>query len=168
VLRYKDRAYWVAFNVVRDMEEALDLSQEAFARALTAAHSFDLRQKFSTWYFRILVNLCIDTLRKRKTRRTVTGADAPEPEFAGPGPGENLQRRELKAMVAEILQALPENHRTLLVLRDIDGRSCIEIAEIVGCTHATARWRLHRARAKFREAWEERYGPWGGEGSSEE
>ncbi|MHC4597406.1 MAG: RNA polymerase sigma factor [Planctomycetota bacterium] len=163
VLRYKDRAYWVAYSIIRDMDESLDLSQEAFARALTAARTFDLRQKFSTWFFRILVNLCIDTLRKRKTRRTVTGADAPEPEFSGPGPGENLHKRELKAMVAEILQALPENHRTLLVLRDIDGRSCIEIAEIVGCTHATARWRLHRARGKFREAWEERFGPWGAE-----
>lgn len=166
VLRYKDRAYWVAYGIVRDMEESLDLAQEAFARALMAAESFDPKLKFSTWYFRILVNLCIDTLRKRKTRRTLTGADAPDPVYQGASPDEDLERSEVRGMVEEILAILPENHRTLLVLRDIQGLSCIEIAQIVGCTHATARWRLHRARGKFREAWEERYGPWGSEQGS--
>ncbi|MHC4779751.1 MAG: RNA polymerase sigma factor [Planctomycetota bacterium] len=166
VLRYKDRAYWVAYGIVRDMDESLDLAQEAFSRALTAAESFDPKLKFSTWYFRILVNLCIDTLRKRKTRRTVTGAEAPDPVYQGPSPGEALERSEIRLMVEEILGVLPENHRTLLVLRDIQGLSCIEIAEIVGCTHATARWRLHRARGKFREAWEERFGAWGSEHGS--
>jgi RNA polymerase sigma-70 factor (ECF subfamily) len=160
VLRYKDRAFWVAYNMVRHREESLDLAQEAFARAFAAASSFDLKQKFSTWFFRILVNLCIDHIRKKKTRRTSTTAEAPEAAWEGPGPGEEAERRELQGKVREVLQTLPVKHRTILVLRDIQGLSSIEIAEITGCTHATARWRLHRARGKFREAWEERYGAW--------
>ncbi|MHC5037186.1 MAG: RNA polymerase sigma factor [Planctomycetota bacterium] len=160
VLRYKDRAFWIAFHMIRDMEESQDLAQEAFARAFIAARSFDMSQKFSTWFFRILVNLCIDTLRKRKTRRTVTMTEPPEVVDGGLSPGEEIHRRELRGRVSEILQILPEKHRTILVLRDIQGLSCIEIAKILRCTHATARWRLHRARGKFREAWEEKFGVW--------
>lgn len=160
VLRYKDRAFWVAHNMVRHAEESLDLAQEAFARAFGAASSFDSRLKFSTWFFRILVNLCIDHLRKKKTRRTLTTPDAPEAAWSGPGPDETAESHELREQVREVLQLLPEKHRTILVLRDIQGLSALEIADILGCTHATARWRLHRARGRFREVWEESFGPW--------
>jgi len=160
VLRYKDRAFWVAHNMVRHVEESLDLAQEAFARAFSAAASFDASQKFSTWFFRILVNLCIDYLRKKKTRRTITTPDAPEAAWSGPEPSEEAESREVREQVREVLQRLPEKHRTILVLRDIQGLSAIEIADMLGCTHATARWRLHRARGKFREEWEDIFGPW--------
>ncbi len=156
--RFKDRAYWVAFQMIRDADESLDLAQEAFAKTVVSAQSFDPSQKFSTWFFRILMNLCIDLLRKRKTRKAVSALDAPETAFEGPGPGEEVHAAEIRERVWAILGLLAPNHRALLVLRDIQGLSCIEIAEILRCTHATARWRLHRARTRFKEAWENHFG----------
>lgn len=160
-LRFKDRAYWIAFNMIRDGEESLDMVQEALTRVFTAAASFDAGQKFSTWFFRILVNLCIDHIRKRKTRRTLTAAEPP-PEAAAhdPGPADETLARETRRKVREVLASLPEHHRAILVLRDIQGLSCLDIADVLDCTHPTARWRLHRARARFKESWEARFGPW--------
>jgi RNA polymerase sigma-70 factor (ECF subfamily) len=160
VERYRDRAFWIAFHMVRDQDEALDLAQEAFARALAAARTFDVRLKFSTWYFRILSNLCIDLLRKRKTRQALASEDAAEVADARRGPTEEAEGRELKVKVAEVLAGLAPRHRAVLVLRDIQGLPNPEIAKILKCTHVTTRWRLHRARLKFREEWERRFGPW--------
>jgi RNA polymerase sigma-70 factor (ECF subfamily) len=158
--RYRDRAYWVAFHMVRDADEALDLAQEAFARTLTAARAFDVRMKFSTWFFRILSNLCIDVLRKRKTRQVVSCEEPEEVPDAGRGPADEAGARELERRVAGILAVLPPQHRAVLVLRDLQGLPTPEIAKILRCTHVTPRWRLHRARIKFREEWERQYGPW--------
>lgn len=158
VRRYKDRAYWLAWQMLRHREESLDLAQEAFAKAFVAARTFDVNQKFSTWFFRIVTNLCIDTLRRKRVRRTVTSDDPPDAVFEGPGPGDQAEYRELKAKVNRVLGLLDRNHRAILCLRDIQGHSCLDIADILRCTHATARWRLHRARIKFKEAWEKEYG----------
>jgi RNA polymerase sigma-70 factor, ECF subfamily len=160
VARYRDRAYWVAFHMVRDADEALDLAQDAFARTLAAAHSFDVRMKFSTWFFRILSNLCIDVLRKRKIRQVASGEEADEIPDPGRGPAEEAGTRDLKRRVADVLAMLPPQHRAVLVLRDLQDLPTPEIAKILHCTHVTTRWRLHRARIKFREEWERQFGPW--------
>ena len=160
VERYRDRAYWIAFHMTRDGDEALDLAQEAFARALAAARSFDVRLKFSTWFFRILSNLCIDLLRKRKLRQAVSSEESGEVEDGRRGPTDEASGREARRQVAEILSCLPPQHRAVLVLRDIQGLPNPEIAKILRCTQVTTRWRLHRARLRFREEWERRYGQW--------
>ena len=81
------------------------------------------------------------------------------------GPEEASERKEMRAAVAEILDLLPDRYKVPLVLRHIDGIEGREIARITNCTYATVRWRLHRARQLFKEAWMTRYGDEQGEKS---
>jgi len=154
VERYQRRAFWVAFNLVKSKEEALDVTQDAFVRAFRSLDRFDVERSFFTWFYRIITNLAIDRLRKRKVSRSFS-LDEVQPFLEG---GENpalpLERRETRALVREVLDSLPPKFKTVMVLRDIEGISCKEIAPMIGATHATVRWRLHRARQVFREKWE--------------
>ncbi len=154
VSRYRRRAYWVAFHMVGDAEEAWDITQEAFLRVFRAIHTFDLDRNFHTWLYRIVSNLCIDALRKRSGDRAAGVEDLSEFIPGGPRPESELANRELSREIEQCLQELPARYRSVIVLRDINELSCKEIAKIVGCTHATVRWRLHRARKMFRALWE--------------
>jgi RNA polymerase sigma-70 factor (ECF subfamily) len=158
VERYRRRAYWVAFHMVGDAEEAWDVCQEAFLRVFRAIQSFDLERNFHTWLYRIVSNLCIDLLRKRANDRAVGVEDLSEYIPGGQRPEAVLANQELSREIEDCLQTLPSRYRSVIVLRDINELSCKEIARIVGCTHATVRWRLHRARKMFRALWEKREG----------
>jgi RNA polymerase sigma-70 factor (ECF subfamily) len=158
VERYKKRAYWVAYNLVNDEDEARDISQEAFIRVFRNIGRFDLRYKFYTWLYQIVTNLSIDSLRKRQGQKRVSLEDVGDVRANDVTAHERLERVELKERVAAILETLPPKYRAVLSLREIEGLSSKEIATIVGSTHATVRWRLHRARSLFRDAWEARYG----------
>jgi RNA polymerase sigma-70 factor (ECF subfamily) len=158
VERYKKRAYWVAYNLVNNEDEARDISQEAFIRVFRSIGRFDLRYKFYTWLYQIVTNLSIDSLRKRQGRRGVSLDDVAEMTARDAGAHDRLEKLELKERVAAILDVLPPKYKAVISLREIEGLSSKEIAGIVGSTHATVRWRLHRARALFRDAWEAKYG----------
>lgn len=158
VERYKKRAYWVAYHLLNNDEEAHDVAQEAFIRVFRSLDRFDPRYKFYTWLYQIVTNLSIDALRKRQSRRAVALDDVGEMGDDEPGAHDRLEKVELKERVAAILDLLPPKYKAVIALREIEGLSSKEIAGIVGSTHATVRWRLHRARALFRVAWEERYG----------
>jgi RNA polymerase sigma-70 factor (ECF subfamily) len=158
VERYKKRAYWVAFNLVNDENEARDISQEAFIRVFRNIAKFDLRFKFYTWLYQIVTNLSIDALRKRQGQRRVSLEDVGDVRAVQQSAHERLERLELKERVAEVLETLPPKYKAVLSLRELEGLSSKEIATIVGSTHATVRWRLHRARSLFRDAWEARFG----------
>src|SRR5690606_34944866 len=112
-------------------------------------------RSFYTWFYRIVMNLAIDQLRKQRsdTRRLddvlIALSDEREPDGSQP-----LERAEQDAMVWSVLERLDPKFRAVLVLRDIHGLSCREIAPILRVTHATARWRLHRGRQLFRDHWE--------------
>jgi RNA polymerase sigma-70 factor (ECF subfamily) len=157
VRRYEERAWWAAFHLLGDGEEARDVAQEAFLRAYRALARFDFGMSFYTWLYRIVVNLAIDALRKRSRMKPVAlddipgGLPAPEGEEQ---PSDRIEGQETAARVRTVLAKLPEKYRTVMSLRELDNLSCKEIAAIVRSTHATVRWRLHIARKMFKEHWE--------------
>ncbi len=157
--RYSKRVYWIAYHMVGNEDEAYDISQEAFIRVFRSIGRFKLEYKFYTWLYQIVHRLAIDSLRKRPQQaRRVSMEELGEVLRArGIGPHGELEAAELKDRVQAVLADLPPKYRTVIVLRDIEGFSSKEIADIVGSTHATVRWRLHRARSLFRDAWEKRF-----------
>ncbi|MEM7168116.1 MAG: sigma-70 family RNA polymerase sigma factor [Planctomycetota bacterium] len=154
VTKYQERAVSIARNFVMEEETAKDVAQEAFLRVYRSLHRYDPTMRFYTWFYRIVVHLAIDHLRRRK--RTPQNFAEPEAvwEHPGDGPVELLATTEVRGHVGQILERVPEKYRLLLVLRDLEGFSSKEISEIAGWNHATVRWRLHRARKLFREQWE--------------
>jgi RNA polymerase sigma-70 factor (ECF subfamily) len=155
VARYEKRAFWIAFHVVGRVEDARDVTQEAFARLFRSLAKYDFARSFYTWFYRIVMNLAIDHLRK--VRNSQAGAldemlaVLPDTREAGAMP---VEREEENGQVWQTLAKLDAKFRAVLVLRDIHGLSCREIAPILRITHATARWRLHRGRQIFRDHWE--------------
>jgi len=157
VSRYQERAFWVAYNLLGNVEDARDAAQEAFIRIYRAIDRFDFNMNFYTWLYRIVTNLSIDRLRKRKKTQAMrlTGLEEIlEDPVSDQQPSSRMEKEELKKDVRELLKRLPEKYKTILVLRDLEGLSCKEIASITGASHATVRWRLHTARKLFKEKWE--------------
>jgi RNA polymerase sigma-70 factor, ECF subfamily len=159
VERYQKRAFWIAYNMIHDVEESRDLAQEAFVRVFRSIHTYDPARSFYTWLYRIVMNLAIDHLRKRAGDKStaVEGLVLSENVPGGKAPERTLQERELGDRIETVLAQLPTKYRAVILMRDVDEMSCKHIAKIVGCTHATVRWRLHKARKLFREMWERRY-----------
>ncbi len=152
VSRYQDRLYWVAYRLLGNREDARDVTQEAFLRAYRRLSTFDRERRFYTWIYRILTNLAIDHLRRRRRDRPAPLAEDVAAE--GFDPDAHLLSEELREQVWSTLDRLPGHYRAILVLRDVEGLSGKEISERTGAGHATTRWRIHRARVLFREAWE--------------
>jgi len=154
VKRHEDRAFWAAYRVVGDAEASRDVAQEAFVRVWRALERFDFSMAFTTWLYRITVNLAIDHLRRNKRHRGVD-IDLFRDGIADKSvPEQREGSRELAVQVRTVLDNLDEKYRTVLALRDLEGLSSKQISDITGITHATVRWRLHVARKQFREAWE--------------
>ncbi|MBM4015258.1 MAG: sigma-70 family RNA polymerase sigma factor [Planctomycetes bacterium] len=157
VRRYEERAWWAAYHLLGDAEEARDVVQDGFLRAYKALARFDFGMSFYTWLYRIVVNLAIDAMRKRARLKPVQLDDvagALADDAAAEGPAGHIESAETIARVRAVLAKLPEKYRTVMTLRELDGLSCKEIATIVKSTHATVRWRLHIARRQFKEHWE--------------
>ncbi len=154
--RYEKRAFWVAYNLLGNPEEARDVLQDAFVKAYRSLDRFDFGRKFYTWFFRIVTNLAIDKLRRRTVAKSVSlGEELAEAlPSGGEGPSLPLEREETRRKVRTLLETLPPKFKEVMVLRDIQGLSCKEIAPVIGTTYATVRWRLHKARQLFREKWE--------------
>lgn len=161
VERYQERAYRVAWSILRDAEEARDLSQEAFIRLYQAAGSFGGRARFSTWFYRILVNLCLDHRRKHRRWRGALAAQPAEDEPETPlierqpapfrDPAEDLGRAEtMKALWAAVDQLSPQQ-RAALLLQVQDELPTAEISTVLKCSEATVRVHLHRALATLRK-----------------
>lgn len=157
--RYSGRAWAVAASLLNDDEEAKDVVQDAFLRVHRALERFDFSQHFYTWLYRIVVNLAIDRLRRLQKLRPIAIDDVAEPETHERlelQPARRLEAGETRDHVHAVLDCLPDKYRTVMVLRELNGLSCKEIARIVSSSHATVRWRLHVARKMFKDAWERR------------
>jgi RNA polymerase sigma-70 factor (ECF subfamily) len=159
--RYERRAFRVARNLVPSDADAQDLVQEAFMRVFRSLDRFDFSHAFSTWLYRIVTNLSIDLLRKRRSVYSMSGPDEDESDPVivderVEDPSAALMREETASEVQACLDALAPHFQSALVLRELEGLPCNEIAEIVGATHVTVRWRLHRGRKLFQEEWERR------------
>ena len=162
VERYKQKAYHIAFDFSRDRDEAKDLSQEAFLRAFTHLRNFDGRSSFYTWFYRILVNICLD-YRRRKQRSSTEELSEKIENQAEPSqrmqtsvaPDEHASARQFSQRVGMALASLPPKQRTAFVLKNHQGLSIREIAEMMQTAEGTVKVHLHRAVMALRESLEE-------------
>ena len=162
VERYQERAYRIAWSVLRDREEAKDCSQEAFIRLHESAGSFAGQAKFSTWFYRILVNCCLDHQRRsRGWRRLVgwrdyreEGPDDPDPveQAAAPflDPAEGLEAERRLSRVWALVEELSPQQRAAVTLQCREGLATKEIAAVLNLSEATVRVHLHRALSTLR------------------
>lgn len=155
VERTMRRAYRVALGLVGSHEDALDLSQEAFARAFRARRSLDPEKAFYPWYYQILRRLCFNFLRDRTSRQRKLEAAAPWlVEDAAYGhsasrPDRSAERAALLRRLQTAIEALPERQREVFVLREFDGLRYAQIAELAGIPIGTVMSRLYSARQRL-------------------
>jgi RNA polymerase sigma-70 factor (ECF subfamily) len=162
VEKYRQRVWRLAYNVLRDREEAWDVAQEAFIRAYQALPSFRGQSAFYTWLYRIVMNVAADRARSRGARGRAFGTErVPEEDWdrvlPDQDPGEEAPdaaaaRREQRRKIDQALEALPEHHRRIVVLSDLEGLSYREIAETLEIPMGTVMSRLHNARKRLRDA----------------
>jgi RNA polymerase sigma-70 factor, ECF subfamily len=158
VEKYRQRVWRLAYQILRDREEAWDCAQEAFVRAFSSLSSFRGQSAFYTWLFRITVNVATDRHRSRGARTRAFGAEAvPEEDWertavdTEEGPDDAALRAEERERIERALDSLPPKARTIIILSDIEGLSYREIAAVLNCPMGTVMSRLHNARRRLRE-----------------
>ncbi len=161
VERYQTRLLNFIYRTIGDREKAEDLVQEVFIRVYRHLHRFDRSKKFSTWAYTIASNLAKNELRNRSRNPLVLfqtiqknyDDDERPLQFEDPNsrPDDLYRRRHLQKIVEETVAKLPEHHRNVFVLRELEGKSYEEIAEITDCNLGTVKSRLNRARNSFAE-----------------
>jgi len=154
VERYQRRVVSVAQAVVHNPDDALELAQEAFVRAYENLAQFESRSSFSTWLYRITANLAIDFRRREGRQIVLRGEDAENeisrlPNETGDSFKETA-RGELNHRLREALSQLTREHRTVILLREVEGLSYDEISDILQCPRGTVMSRLHYARNHLR------------------
>lgn len=154
VQKYQDRLFNTMLHVAGNAADAQDVVQEAFIQAFLRLETFAQESAFYTWLYRIAFNVAATHRRRKKPRVSIEEARdrrGEEPTSHETGPSESLERQERSRLVREAIAALPEEHRMVLVLREIDGCCYETIAEILQLPIGTVRSRLHRARLQLRE-----------------
>ena len=159
VSRYQVRLLNFIYRTVGDRERAEDLVQEVFIRIYRHLHRFDQTKKFSTWAYTIASNLAKNELRNRSRNPLVLfqtikrhwEADHRPLQFedSSSRPDDLFRKRHLRELVEQSVSQLPEHHRVVFVLRELEGKTYEEIAEITGCNLGTVKSRLNRARNNF-------------------
>jgi len=157
--RFKGRVTNLISRVLNDRESSDDLAQEVFVRVFVHRRNYRTGSKFSTWVFTIAANLAKNEIRRRVRRRNWFSLDALTEVFsdsiiqlADPTEGSEqvLEREQLQGAVGEAIATVPEKYRLALVLRDIEGLSYEEIAEVLGVPGGTVRSRINRARSMLK------------------
>jgi RNA polymerase sigma-70 factor (ECF subfamily) len=158
VTRHRGKVYGLIFNMVRNESDAWDLAQDTFVKAWKALPRFEAQSTFFTWLYRIAHNVALDFLRLRKVQGSVEFDDTVGTEVAagavttpraGDRPDDHLARNELGSRIRSALDELSPDHRAVIILREIEGRSYEEISEIVGCSTGTVMSRLFYARKRL-------------------
>jgi RNA polymerase sigma-70 factor, ECF subfamily len=154
VTLYQDRLYNTLAHVLGSSEDAYDVVQDAFVQAFLKLESFHRESAFYTWLYRIAFNVAISRRRRQKPSLSVEQAKestGEEPLSRDEAPGGRLEQQERVCQVQAALALLSEEHRTVLVLREMDGCCYESIGEILDLPVGTVRSRLHRARLQLRE-----------------
>ena len=159
VERYQTRLLNFIYRTIGDRDRAEDLVQEVFIRVYRHLHRFDRSKKFSTWVYTIASNLAKNELRNRSRNplvlfQTMRGGNDEEErplqfEDTTSRPDDLFRKRHLRELVEDTVAKLPEHHRQVFVLRELEGKSYEEIAEITSCNLGTVKSRLNRARTAF-------------------
>ncbi len=160
VVRHQRKVYAVALGIVKDRDLAWDVSQDAFVKAHQHLPEFQGDASFSTWLLRIATHVAIDAVRRERSAQKDDVDEVRESDLEGGGEGilatslgtnphENAVRREMLGKIQEALGQLPEKHRTILVLREVEGLSYEELAERLAIHKGTVMSRLFHARKKM-------------------
>ena len=163
--RYHRRVYSLAYGVVQNADDALDVVQDGFIKAHRHLDKFEGNSSFYTWLYRIVMNLSIDHIRKHKRTRHVDfddsidhgqdegalGEDSLAPRMLGQNPGKSLVRKEIREQIGKALEELSENHRAVLVMRELEGMSYEEMAQAMQCSKGTIMSRLFHARRNMQK-----------------
>lgn len=163
VERYQRKVYSICYGMLKNADDCLDVSQDVFVKVYRNIEKFNHQSSFYTWLYRITVNMCIDHIRKNKRVKNVEYDDALSREGDGPddflmpsklglNPDKVYGRKELREKMLEALDSLSEKHRTILILREVDGLSYEEIADVLNISKGTVMSRLFHARKYFQEA----------------
>lgn len=166
VKRYENKVYTVAYRFLGNHADASDLAQEAFLRLYQALPGFRGDSGFMTWLYRITANVCRDELRRRQKYQVVSLDGEGASGNGGPGiaqlPGRDLspeeayEQKEFNELIQQCLLSLSEEHRLVLIMREIQGMSYEEIAEVLNCSLGTVKSRLSRSRQAFKEKYQNR------------
>lgn len=159
--RYHRRAHALALGVLRNPDDALDVVQDAFVKAHKYLDKFEGNSSFYTWLYRIVMNLAIDHLRKHRRVKPVEldearlDEDAPDlgllPRILGGNPGRALMDKEIRKRIDAALDELSDNHRAVLVMRELEGLSYEEMARTMNCSKGTIMSRLFHARRNMQK-----------------
>ncbi len=169
--RYHRRAFAVAFGVVKNKQDALDIVQDAFIKVHRHIGNFQGSSSFYTWLYRIVMNLSIDHVRRAKKGRDldyddrvgresgdVAGDGALLPEILDGNPSKTVLRKELTMAIQKALDELPEYHRAVIMLREVEGLSYEEMASVLKVPKGTIMSRLFHARRKMQDSLSEYLG----------
>src|SRR2546423_15565952 len=157
VARHRDKIYARALSMMRNEQEAIDLSQEAWVKGWQRLKQFQGESSFGTWMTRIIINLCLDQLRKQKRQRTES-IEAMDQETGGVerqmpvitvNPTAGLERAELRQRIDKALAQLSHEHRTVLILHEVEEMEYKQIAKTMNCSIGTVMSRLFYARRKL-------------------
>lgn len=157
VARHRDKIYARAYSMMRNEEDALDLSQEAWVKGWQRLSQFQGDSSFATWMTRIVINLCLDAIRRQKRHRTESieemdaesGGVERQMPVVSVNPTEGLERSELRTRIDAALDKLSYAHRTVLVLHEFEGMEYKLIAKTMDCSIGTVMSRLFYARRKL-------------------
>ncbi len=166
VVRYQRKVYSVALGMTKNPEDAMDITQDAFVKIHRYLNKFQGNASFYTWIYRIVINLCIDHIR-REGRRANTDFDEKtrysSEEMVGTeilaqrqdvSPSKMLSRKELATRIQDAVSELPEYHQAVIIMREIEGFSYTEMADTMNLSKGTVMSRLHHARQKLKKALE--------------
>ncbi len=155
--RHRDKIYARAFSMMRNEDEAIDLSQEAWVKGWQRLQQFQGEASFVTWMTRVVINLCLDALRKQKRLRTESiehmdsesgGVERQMPPLII-NPTEGLERQEVRQRIDQAMSQLSYAHRTVLILHEFEGLEYKEVAKRMGCSIGTIMSRLFYARRRL-------------------
>jgi len=157
--KYEKMIYSLTYRYFGNHDDACDVGQEAMVRIYRKINEFNGNSSFKTWLYRVVVNLCLDEIRRRKHQNTSLEEireKGYEPVSGELSPAENVENSEKAVLIQEILATLSEEHRTILILKEIEGLDYNEISLILSCNIGTVKSRLSRARESFRRKLSER------------
>ena len=153
--RHKDLVYRVAMQITKNSDDASDVLQDAFLKVYDSINAFRQESAFETWLYRIVVNLSIDAVKKRKRQQESMASlsevsDVHQSQDIQQDPTRQAERNELQEWVTQAVNSLSIKHRSVVILHELEGLSHPQIADILDCSEGTVRSRLHYARKRLR------------------
>lgn len=151
VLRYQRRIYGLIYRMVRNQQDAADLSMEVFVRAYRSLRNFEGRSSFYVWLTKIAVNLCINFSRREKFRSFLSILDLSDKLSVSSSPADKVEKEELKLAIDRAIKSLPPRQRSSFILKYYEGSTHQQIAEILGITEGAAKANYFQAIQKLKK-----------------